>query len=224
MVFWRHSGRTSPARLVLARRRRLGEGSTAGGPWGAGRLGKPMANGRAPAQPCAPSRHGAHVADEPTRVVGALGDPVTGGLAGTDRRDGGWVCRKFQMAEDLADDLALRDDGDEPQRSALAKRAGGHIHVKYPLEQPRPAPTPRPGVRLLGQPLLAWRGDDAPAQMAVRRQTAPIAHQMDVGQGDQRRELLQKFQRREANPRRPVRPWVGEDIDEIAVGVLRQPL
>jgi hypothetical protein len=38
------------------------------------------------------SRHGAHVADEPTRVVVALGDPVTWCLAGTGRRDGGWVC------------------------------------------------------------------------------------------------------------------------------------
>src|SRR5881409_3981468 len=43
-----------------------------------------------------------------------LGHPVKGFLAGTGRRDGGWICRKFQMAEDLADDLALRDDGDEP--------------------------------------------------------------------------------------------------------------
>ena len=56
----------------------------------------------------------AHVAYETTRVVVGLGDPVTWSLAGTGRRDGGRVCRKFQMAEDLADDLALRDDGDDP--------------------------------------------------------------------------------------------------------------
>src|SRR5262245_48380388 len=127
-------------------------------------------------------RHCAHVASGVTGGGRGLGYAVTGFLVGTGRRDGGWVCRKLQMAKDLADDLALRDDSDEPQRPALAKRTGGHIHVKDPLEQPRPAPARRPGVRLLGQPLLAWCGDDAPAQVAVRRQTAPIAHQMDVWQ------------------------------------------
>jgi len=38
--------------------------------------------------------------------------------------------------------------------------------------------------------LLARRGDDGPAQAAVRRQTAPIAHQMDAWQGHERRQLL----------------------------------
>jgi len=37
------------------------------------------------------------------------------------------------MTEDLADHLALRDDGDEPQRPLMAKRAAGHIHIKDPL-------------------------------------------------------------------------------------------
>jgi hypothetical protein len=57
---------------------------------------------------------GAHGADELTRVVVALGDPVEWCLARTGRRDGGWVYREFQMAKDLADHLALCDDGDEP--------------------------------------------------------------------------------------------------------------
>ena len=58
-------------------------------------------------------RHGAHVAYETTRVVVGLGDPVTWGLASTSRRNGGRVCSEFQMAADLADHFALRDDGDE---------------------------------------------------------------------------------------------------------------
>ena len=58
--------------------------------------------------------HWAHIAAEITRNAMGLGNPVTGFLAGTGRRDGGWVCSTFQMAEDLADDLALRDDSDEP--------------------------------------------------------------------------------------------------------------
>ena len=56
----------------------------------------------------------AHVAYETTRVVVGLGDPVTWSLAGTGRRDGGWVCSTFQMAKDLADHLTLRNNGDEP--------------------------------------------------------------------------------------------------------------
>src|SRR5262249_59624477 len=73
-------------------------------------------------------------------------------------------------------------------------------------------------------PLLARCGDDTFAEMAVRRQAPPIAHQMDVGRGDQRRQLLQEFQRCEANARGAVRPWMGEGVDELTVGVLCQPL
>src|SRR5262249_43627761 len=70
-------------------------------------------------------RHGAHWASEPTPVVAGLGDPVTWCLAGTGRRNGGWVCREFQMAEDLANDLTLRDDGNESQHPALTKGTHG---------------------------------------------------------------------------------------------------
>jgi hypothetical protein len=79
-------------------------------------------------------RPGAHVADEPTRVVVGSGDPVTVCLASMGRRDGGWVCSELQMAEDLADHCALRDDGDEPQGPVLTPRAVHHIQCKHPLE------------------------------------------------------------------------------------------
>src|SRR5215468_5724173 len=42
---------------------------------------------------------------------------------------------------------------------------------------------------------------------------------MDVWQGDQRRKLLQEFERREPNPRGAVGPRMRESIDEIAVGL-----
>ena len=61
-----------------------------------------------------PPRHSAHVADKPTRVVVSLGDPVVWCVAETGRRDGRRVCSAFQMAEDLADDLTPRDDGNDP--------------------------------------------------------------------------------------------------------------
>ena len=85
------------------------------------------------------------------------------------------------MAEDLADHLALRDDGDEPQHALLTPGAAGHLQRKDPLEQPRPTLARRRGARLrLVEALLAWRREDRPTQMAVRRQTAAIAHQVAV--------------------------------------------
>src|SRR5262245_14157161 len=171
------------------------------------------------------SCHGAHVADKPTRVVVALGHPVTWCLAGTGRRERRWICREFQMAEDLANDLTLRDDGNESQHSALTKRARAHLQGKHALQESRPCPIRVAPRRLLPvSPLLARCGDDAFAEMAVRRQAPPIAHQMDMGQGDQRRQLLQEFQRCEANARGAVRPWMGEGGDALTVGVLCQPL
>ena len=123
----------------------------------------------------------AHSASAITHGVVGLGAPVARGLARTGRRDGGWVCSEFQMAEDLTDHLALRDDSDEPQRPLMAPRAGGHLQVKAPPQKPAPRPIGGTPWRLLRvHPLLAWGGDDAAAEVAVRRQTAPIAHQMDM--------------------------------------------
>jgi hypothetical protein len=100
------------------------------------------------------------------------------------------------MAEDLANDLTLRDDGNESQHSTLTQRARAHLQGKHALQESRPCPIRgAPGRLLPVYPLLARGGDDAFAEMAVRRQAPPIAYEMDVGQGDQRRELLQEFHR-----------------------------
>src|SRR5262249_50031868 len=138
--FWRSPGCTAPAHWVLARRCSLGEENAAGMPWGTAGWESRWPHRRAHAQPYAPPRHGTHRANETPGAGVGLGDPVTGCLASTGRRDGGWVYSEFQMAEDFAYHLALRDDGDEPQRSLLTKRAAGHLHVKDPLEQPCPVP------------------------------------------------------------------------------------
>jgi hypothetical protein len=84
--------------------------------------------------------HCTHVAYETTRDTVGLGRPVERFLARTGRCDWRWVCSMFQMAEELADHLALRDGGNDPQSPALAKRAAGQNQRKHPLEQPRPAP------------------------------------------------------------------------------------
>jgi hypothetical protein len=153
-------------------------------PWGTAAWASRGPHRRVHAQPYARPRHGAHVADETTRVVVGSGDPITMCLASMGRCDGGWVCGTLQMAQDLADHLTLRDDGDEPQRPALAKGTRGHLHAKDPLEQPRPTPARRCGARLqLVKTLLTWGWEDRPTEVAVRRQTAAIAHQMHVRQG-----------------------------------------
>ena len=83
------------------------------------------------------------------------------------------------MLKDLPDDLPVRDGGDDAQCPLLAKWAARHSERKHPLQQSCPAPARRSGVRLLVfHPLLARRGDDGAAQVAVGRQTAAIAHQM----------------------------------------------
>ena len=60
--------------------------------------------------------------------------------------------------------------------------------------------------------------------MTVRCQTASIAHQVDPRQGYEGGQLLQELQRREPNARSAIGPRMSEGVEEIAVGVLRQPL
>src|SRR5262249_55244687 len=105
-------------------------------------------------------------------------------LASTGRRDGGWIYRAFQMAKDLVDHLTLRDDGDEPQHALLTPGAAGHVQGKDPMQQPYPTPARRRGARLrLIEALLPEGREDRSTEVAVRRQTAAIAHQVDVRQG-----------------------------------------
>jgi hypothetical protein len=100
------------------------------------------------------------------------GGPGAGFLADMRRSNQGRVDGALQMLEDLPEHLALRDGGAEPQRPTLTPRAVGHSQCQDALQQPCPAPARRPGVRrLLVHPLLARRGDDGPAQVAVRCQT-----------------------------------------------------
>ena len=89
----------------------MGEGAPQGCPWEDDGVGKLMANR---GLTCSRVCHPVTARTAPTRTGVGLGHPVERCLASTGRRDGGWVCRKFQMAEDLADDLTLRDDGDDP--------------------------------------------------------------------------------------------------------------
>jgi hypothetical protein len=82
--------------------------------------------------------HCAHVASAITRDVVDLGYPVARCLASTGRRDGGWVCSEFQMAEDFANHRALRDDGDEPQCPALAQLSLSRLNHWLPRSQAYP--------------------------------------------------------------------------------------
>ena len=112
------------------------------------------------------------------------GGPGEGCLADTGRCHGRWVCRTFQRLEDLPDDLPVRHGRDYPQRPPLTPGAARHSERKHALEPSRPGPARGPGVRrLLVYALLSWRGDDRSTQVAVGRQTAARAHQVDSRAG-----------------------------------------
>jgi hypothetical protein len=57
-------------------------------------------------------------------------------------------------------------------------------------------------------------------QAAVRRQTAPVPHQMDARQRYQRCQLLQQFERREFNASYPVRPRFCKRVDEVPISLV----
>jgi hypothetical protein len=98
------------------------------------------------------------------------------------------------MLEDLPDDLALRDGGDDPQRPLLTTRAARHIQRKDALAAAAPnSSAATPCGRLWSSTPAGGRGDDRPTQVTVRRQTAAIAHQCDAGQGHEGGQLLQEF-------------------------------
>ena len=94
------------------------------------------------------------------------------------------------MAEDGLDHLALRGGGNELQWPLLAARIAHHSERKPLLAQPHRAPARSPRVRrLLVDTLLAERRHDRAAQVAVRCQAPPIAHEMHAGQEYERGQI-----------------------------------
>jgi hypothetical protein len=167
-------------------------------------------------------RFSAHVADGTTPRGVDLGE-CEAFLASTGRSNGRWDRRQLEMPQDTCDHRLLGDDGNDPERTTTAKRTGAHIEPKDAAQQPGPRPVRGSWRRLLPvHTLLASCGNDRGSQRAMRRQTAPVAHEVDPRHGHKRRQLFEQFQRREANACGAIRPWVGEGVEEIAIGVLFQ--
>jgi len=164
-------------------------------------------------------RRAAPVADETTpQVVGLVESSYL--VAPTGRGNGRWDGGELEMPQDTRHDRFLGDDGNDAERAPSAKGTRGHIQPKDTAQQPGPRPVGgAPGRLLPVQPLLARGGDNAPAQVAMRCEAPPIAHQVDVGQGHERRQFFQEFQRREANARSAVGPRVSEGVEEVAIGI-----
>src|SRR5215471_11476149 len=161
-----------------------------GTPWGDADAGRP---GLPSHLPCAGRRQAEQETAAWSLPMAAVGDgsvahearsgrgPRKGFLADTRWSNGGWVHRELQMPEDRPDHLALHNGRDDPQRPPLTPETARHVQRKHALEQSRPAPARGPGVRrLLVHTLLTWGRDNRPTQVAVRRQTAAIAHQVDA--------------------------------------------
>ena len=105
--------------------------------------------------------HCAHVANEPTHDVIGLGNPIERGLATRAGAMAAGRPRSFRWRSICWITSALGDGGNDPQRPLLAKRTGGHIQSKYPLQEPRPAPVRRLSLCLIPfHALLAWRRGD----------------------------------------------------------------
>ena len=177
-----------PARIPPAGRRLAPQRTDRRGGWGRAACTAGAARGEALAQ-------GSHASPPMRHVRGDVrrsrrrqrrsgGGPGEGCLADTGRGNGRWVYRTFQRLEDLPDDLPVRHGREHPQHPPLTPGAARHSECKHALEQSCPGPARGPGVRrLLVYALLSWRGDDRSTQVAVGRQTAAIAHQVDARQG-----------------------------------------
>src|SRR5215831_8839026 len=121
-----------------------------------------------------------HVSERtPPRGVGLVERSYL--LVPTGRGHGRWDGGELEMPEDTRNDRLLRDDGNDVQRAPAAKGTDAHLQPKNAAQQPSPRPVRGARWRLLPvQPLLAQCRTDRPTQMAVGRQAAPIAHQMDA--------------------------------------------
>ena len=122
----------------------MGEGRTAGVPWGHGPgKGKRDFNAFQRSEVCdTPSLCARRLRDHARRR--GLGNPIERCLASTSWGNWRRVGRALQMVEHLADHLGLGDGGDHPQRSLMAKRkvarlppptqwrkTGSHIQSKH---------------------------------------------------------------------------------------------
>jgi hypothetical protein len=80
---------------------------------------------------------------ESTGDAVGLSHPVERFLASTGGSNGGWDGRKLQMTQDACDHRFLGDGSNDPERTMLAKRTGGHIQIKHTCQQPHPTPERR---------------------------------------------------------------------------------
>jgi hypothetical protein len=173
--------------------------------WGDADAGRPGLPSHAPCAGRRPAEQETAAWSLPMAVVGggsvthearSGGGPGEGFLADMRRSNQGRVDGALQMLEDLPEHLAVRDGGDDPQRPP-ADRTGSapspaqtRVSAAVPSASEAtwcPSP-PRP-------PLLARRGDDCPAQVAVRCQTPTIAYQVGARQGHERCQLFEQFHR-----------------------------
>jgi hypothetical protein len=76
------------------------------------------------------------------------------------------------------------------------RKTGCHIQIKDATQQSCPVPIRGSRFRCSTvDTLLARGGNDCGPELAVRRQTAGIEHQVGTRQGHERRQLLQELQR-----------------------------
>ena len=95
------------------------------------------------------------------------------------------------MAQDAGNHRLLGDGGNDPHEPTSAngrrkapsahtwRKTGRHSHIKDAAQQPRPVPIRGSRFRCIAvDTLLARGGNDCGPELAMRRQTAAVAHQV----------------------------------------------
>ena len=140
-------------------------------------------------------RCGAHLAYGPTLAWASSNTNISwrrraGAMGGGT--EASWRWRRMRVMTDswvkvarLPPPTQWRKNGsNDAQGATPAKRTGGHIQIKNAAEQPGPVPVRGSCLRFFAvHTLLAWGGNDRGPQLAVRRQTATVAHQVGTRQG-----------------------------------------
>src|SRR5262245_52984139 len=131
-------------------------------------------------------------------------------LAKAGRGNGRWNGGQLEVTQDAGHHRLLGDSSDDASCATAAKRkvarlppstqwrkTGGRSQITHATHQSGPVPIRCSRLLFLAiDTLLARCENKRVAKLAIRRQAAGIAHEVDTWQGYERRQLLQEFQRR----------------------------
>jgi hypothetical protein len=122
------------------------------------------------------------------------------------------------MVENLAENVSLGDGGNDLQRPPPTRGAAFQVEGEDTLQQSCPVPVRRACLRFLAvYTLLARCGNNRGPELAMRRETPRVAHQVDTRQGHECHKLLQKLQRRKFDLGGTIGPRAVKQIYQVPI-------